>query len=208
MAYNDLTGRRFGLLTVIGRAPNDKHGNILWQCRCECGGERITHSNALTRGKTISCGCEQRRRATEAHVKHGGRRTRLYNIWSNMKGRCYTKSSSFYERYGGRGITVCPEWKESFETFREWALANGYKDNLTIDRKDNDGPYSPENCRWVTNAKNARYKSTTAMITVNGVTKARNEWAEIVGMTPAALRSAIRRGHNPEKYISDRLRGE
>ena len=206
MAYNDLTGRRFGKLIVLGRAPNDAHGNIMWHCKCDCGREKTTRVNALTSGKATSCGCIQRKRSAEAHTKHGGRRSRLYNIWSNMKGRCYVKSSSFYEIYGGRGITVCDEWRYSFETFRDWALANGYQDDLTLDRKDNDGPYCPENCRWATVKEQARNRTETVFFTVDGITKSRNDWAETLGMKPASLRAAIRRGHDPETYIRAKLK--
>lgn len=206
MNYNDLTGRRFGQLTVIGRAPNDKHGNILWYCKCDCGGEKETRANALTSGKATSCGCVQKRRSAEAHTRHGYHGSRLYNIWSNMKGRCSTESCSFYERYGGRGITVCQEWLDNFEAFRDWALTNGYQEHLTIDRIDNDGPYSPENCRWSTEGEQARNRSTTSMITVDGITRSRTEWAEMLGIKPEALRSATRRGHNPETYIKTKLK--
>ena len=206
MKYNDLTGRRFGRLTVVERAPDDDHGNILWYCKCDCGGEKRTRSNALTSGKATSCGCVQKRRAAEAHTRHGCHGSRLYNIWSNMKGRCNTKSCSFYERYGGRGITVCDEWRDSFEAFRDWALANGYRDDLSIDRIDNDGPYSPGNCRWSTEEVQSRNRSTTAVITVDGIARSRTEWAEMLGIKPEALRSAIRRGHDPETYIKTKIR--
>lgn len=205
MAYKDLTGQTYGKLTVIRRAPNDRHGNVMWECKCECGGSTTTRTSALTSGKATSCGCTQRKRSAEAQTKHGEHGTRLYNIWANMKGRCNTESSSFYEIYGGRGIKVCPEWENSFEEFRDWALANGYRDNLTIERKDTNGNYSPENCRWATEREQARNRSTTVFYTVDGVTRSRIEWAELLRIKPEALRAAIRRGHDPETYIKTRL---
>ena len=206
MKYQDLTGKRFGRLTVIRRAENDRYGNILWECVCDCGGKKITRVNALMSGKATSCGCVQRKRSAKAHTKHGKRHSRLYNIWCNMKGRCNTKSCSFYEQYGGRGIKVCPEWEHDFQAFYDWSMANGYRDDLTIDRIDNDGNYCPENCRWVTVTENARNRPCASRITVDGVTRTRNEWAEIIGMKPAALRSAIRRGRDPETYIREKLK--
>lgn len=206
MAYKDLTGQIYGRLTVIRRAPNDRHGNVMWYCECECGETTTTRTNALTSGKATSCGCIHRKRAADTHTKHGLHGTRLYNIWANMKGRCNTESSSFYGIYGGRGIKVCPEWENSFEAFRDWALANGYQDHLTIERKDTNGDYCPENCCWATEKEQARNRSTTVFITVDGTTKSRSEWAEVLKIKPAALRSAIRRGHDPETYIRTKLK--
>ena len=207
MIYQDLTGEAYGRLTVIKKAGHDAHGNTMWECLCECNQTKIVKTADLKNGKTKSCGCFQRERASESHTKHGKRHTRLYNIWSNMKGRCHTKSCSFYEKYGGRGITVCDEWSNSFDSFWTWAMANGYRDDLTIDRIDNDGNYCPENCRWVTPKENARNRPCTVTITVDGITKTRSEWAEFIGMKPETLRSAIRRGHDPEEYIKKHLKG-
>lgn len=123
---------------------------------------------------------------------HGYTGTRLYTTWCNMKGRCYRKSTKRYERYGGRGITVCKEWKDSFETFKEWALNNGYSDSLTLDRIDNNGNYCPENCRWITNKEQQSNKSDNHLITYNGRTQTITQWAEELGMSGKSFEKRIR----------------
>ena len=145
----DLTGQRFGRLTVI-RKDNARSTRkyTYWQCRCDCGKTVVVYGYDLRRGRTVSCGCRK--------VKHDGRYTRLYSIWQGMKKRCSNEHHPFYAYYGGRGICVCPQWEDSFSSFRDWALSNGYKDDLTIDRIDNNAGYCPDNCQWITAAENTR----------------------------------------------------
>lgn len=159
----DITGQRFGNLVVVKRSGSDKNGkNSLWICQCDCGGSTIATGTHLRNGHTTSCGCVKQKNFVAGGINtrfaptHNQSRTRLYHTYYGMKARCYNPKNKKYHLYGGRGIAVCAEWLNSFEAFYIWAVANGYRDNLTIDRKDNDKGYSPDNCRWITRAENNR----------------------------------------------------
>lgn len=157
MEANELTGMKFGRWTVIGRAENNKKGNTMWHCRCECGKQAIIVGYSLTRGRSKSCGCYHSERVSQANkdlkTTHGEKKTRLYRIWKGMKQRCFNPNDKDYEKYGGRGITICDEWKEDFCKFKSWALASGYAQELSIDRIENNGNYEPSNCRWATQSQ-------------------------------------------------------
>ena len=151
-------------------------------CECDCGKVTKVRIEHLKSGHTKSCGCYQKKQTSKAKRTHGREPKRLYSIWSNMKTRCYNKNTECYSRYGGRGITVCDEWKK-FEAFRDWALSNGYSDDLTIDRIDNDGNYEPSNCRWVTRKENMRNCSYNHYIEIMGMRKIVSDWIKELGIS-------------------------
>lgn len=174
----DLTGQRFGRLTVVARDYTDRNRNIYWKCQCDCGNECSVRGSHLKSGQTRSCGCLNAEVASKGNKVHGLSSSRLYNIWVNMRQRCYNPKNRAYDRYGGRGITVCDEWKDNFQTFYSWAISNGYDPDLSIDRIDNDRGYSPENCRWATSSEQARNRRSDHLITFQGETRTMVEWVE------------------------------
>ena len=178
---NDLTGQRFGRLTVIGVDDRNTRKTYFY-CQCDCGKVKSVRSDGLISGAVRSCGClkkDQDRINLTANHKHKMSHTRPYEIWQGMKGRCYNIHDARYDRYGGRGITVCDEWKDNFSEFHQWALNNGYRDDLTIDRIDNDKGYSPENCRWADSETQCRNRRTNIKITIGNSTRTLIEWCEI-----------------------------
>ena len=139
-------------------------------------------------------------------TKHHLSNTRIYRIWKNMKSRCYCENRSNYKFYGGRGIAICNEWKNDFMKFYQWAIENGYKDGLTIDRIDNNGNYTPENCKWENQKEQFRNRRTSKMIFYNGKNKCLSYWGEIYGIKTHTLLARINRGWSFEKSINEKVR--
>ena len=186
MKAQNLVGQKFGRLTVVSRAPNDKYGKTMWNCVCDCGNikEKPVTSYSIKSGEVISCGCvksERIKKENQKRIKHGMTSTRLYRIWHSMKTRCYNPNDAHYKDYGSRGITICDEWKNDFIAFKQWATESGYSEKLSIDRKDNDKGYYPDNCRWTNIKVQANNRRNNTRIFFNGETHTISEWADITG---------------------------
>lgn len=137
---------------------------------------------------------------------HGCTKTRLFKIWSSMRERCYRTKHKYFKDYGGRGITVCDEWKTSFLAFKEWAEANGYADHLTLDRKDGNGNYTPENCRWATMKEQQNNKRSNHLVELNGVSHTITEWSEILGIKKTTIRERLKCGWTDEEALTKPVR--
>lgn len=179
-----LVGNKYGKLTVDSfHHVSEKHGHSYWLCSCECGNKTVARGSHLKSGNITSCGC--------ARGTHRESSTRLYHVWISMRDRCSNVNNPAYKRYGGRGIFVCGEWDSDYECFREWALNNGYSPDLSIDRRDNDGPYTPQNCRWATPREQANNTRRTRFIEYCGVTMSVSEWARHLGLNQSTLSMRI-----------------
>lgn len=206
--FIDMTGRVYGRLTIIKRVPTPKHLRVThWECKCECGNLIVTSRPNLITGHTTSCGCYAREliSGNKYRETHNESTTRLYYVWQNMKQRCYDESLENYKDYGGRGIKICDEWME-YANFANWAKANGYKNNLSIDRIDVNGDYKPTNCRWVTMKQQNRNKTTTRYIELKGVKKSVGEWSEILNIPISTIINRLDRGCDAEEALNTNYR--
>ena len=173
----ELSGKRFGYLEAICLSNNSENKIRKWVCKCDCGNIIEVRTTDLTRGNTKSCGCYQKKIAKEIKQKHGGSNKRIYSIWCNMKTRCLNKNTHAYKNYGGRGISVCQEWLD-FTNFYNWAMENGYSDELTIERKNTNGNYEPSNCVFIPKSQQPLNTRKCRFIFYNGETKTLTEWSK------------------------------
>lgn len=200
----NLTGMVFGRLEVIAYAGTDERSRSRWVCRCtgaDCDGRQVTvRSDNLRRGDVTSCGCVGREKAAERiramSVTHGMYNHPLRNVWRSMITRCSNPSRPEYADYGGRGITVCPAWLGDGSGYAQFVadMSPGYRPGLEIDRRNNDGPYSPENCRWVTRTQNSRNKRSNRVVEYAGQQRCLAEWVELLGLSRSTLRNRLNRG--------------
>lgn len=197
MAKNvpDISGQKFGRWTALCQVEKGMGGEKCYLCRCQCGTEKILRRSSITSGNSKSCGCLARDIARKRETKHGASDTRLYRVWAGIVQRCCNDRERYeWAKYGGRGITLCEEWRNSFGAFANWALANGYNDTLTIDRIDVNGNYSPENCRWATVYEQNNNKRTSKFISYNSETGTIREFADRHGLKYSCLYERLRQG--------------
>ena len=208
----NIIGNKYGRLTVIeqrGFSETNKHGQryAVWYCKCDCGNYVERTTDVLKKGKS-SCGCRQKevlKEMSEYNKKHELSKNRIYGIWKNMISRCYRKKDIHYPSYGARGITVCDEWKNNSSKFFEWAFANGYQENLTIERIDNNKGYNPENCTWVTKEQQYKNKRQNIMITYQGKTMCAEDWAKETNINAQTIRWRYKKGWSIEKIFEQPL---
>lgn len=195
--FDDLKGKTFGKLTVIGRSENINN-RTMWECLCECGNITIVEAYQLKSGATKSCGCLRH----ESHNStHGLSKTRLFSIWSKMVARCTNKNNPAYKWYGDRGINVCNEWKNDFVAFYSWAKNNGYHDELTLERIDVNGNYEPNNCKWIPLNEQPLNTRKTKYLTYHGERKTVSEWSKITGIKKNTILNRMRSGYTDEECI-------
>jgi len=191
--FKDLTGQKFHNLTVLSFAYRDKK-NTYWLCKCNCGNKKIIRGSHLTSGNTKSCGCLMKYNITRRNKEnaiHGKSNTRLYTIYAGMKARCLKPNTNSYENYGEKGITICNEWLNDFMCFYNWAINNGYKENLSLERIDNNQGYEPSNCKWIEKKLQSRNIKSNKMISFRGKTLCMAEWAEQLGINYNTLNSRL-----------------
>lgn len=188
-------GKVYGRLTVLSYGDRDRSGQRLANCVCDCGNKVTVPFTRLERttNHVRSCGCLSKDVLDTYRVKHDLSKTRLYNIFSGMKGRCYNKKLKSYKNYGGRGITICDAWLRDFKTFYDWANDNGYADDLTIDRIDVEGNYEPSNCRWLPLSEQQNNKTDNLNITYKGKTQTLMQWSKELGINYNTLRNRLHR---------------
>ncbi len=197
---DDMVGTRFSRLLIL--SSTDINGarlgtaaNHQVEVLCDCGNRYVTSARAIRRGRTTSCGCAHREKATT----HGLSDRPLYAVWQSMKSRCYRKSANMFPSYGGRGIGICDEWRDNVIAFISWAEANGYAQGLQIDRIDTNGDYSPENCRFVPSKENNRNRRSNRLICYRGKEITLAQLAEDSGVPYDRLRQRIvKLGWSPE----------
>ena len=194
----DLTGKTFGNYKVLNIAET-RNGKRMWKCECLlCGNIRYVSTNGLTSGRQKSCGCQSYKGEHNGQYSHGLSNHKLNSLWRGIKTRCYNQKSKSYKYYGAKGISMCDEWKNDFKTFYNWCIANGYDENLTIERIDYKGNYEPNNCKFISIQEQQRNKRNNISITHNGETRCLAEWCKILNLNYDRTISRIRNGWSIE----------
>lgn len=191
----EIVGQRFNRLLCIEMIGLDKHGHSLARFKCDCGNETILNASGVKGGRIKSCGClVHEPHGNYPQTQHGLCNSTLYRRWSGARNRCNNPTNKAYPNYGGRGIKMCEEWDSNFLAFYDWALSNGYSKDLSLDRIDNDGPYSPENCRWADVKTQGNNRRTNVYISFDGKTQTLHEWADEYDLDYQTLHRRISKG--------------
>lgn len=188
----DMTGERYGYLTVLEISDKKQGTHRFWKCKCDCGNIKYVLRRKLIDGTTKSCGCMKGKMISTNNTKHSGKGTRLYGIWTGMKTRIFNPNDHSYHKYGGNGLTMCDEWLD-FAKFKEWAMGNGYSDELTIDRIDNSKGYHPDNCRWVDMVVQQNNRTNNVMCVYNGEKVPLNKLYKDLGISRYSCEKKYRR---------------
>lgn len=206
----NLVGLKFGRLLVVERHGSRKYKNCsraLWKCKCECGNTCLVETKNLTTGNTRSCGCLYKEvNKISKYKKHGycSEKHPLYLVWKSIKQRCNNPKNHEYNVYGGKGIKICDNWERNPDEFIKWALSNGYKCGLEIDRIDNNKGYSEDNCQFITKSENVKKKDSTLFITVDGITKTASEWNNVIGYSHSSIQRIYKR--KGKDFAIDRIK--
>lgn len=209
---NNLVGKTFGKLTVLRLSDDYAKGKARWLCMCECGNTTIVLSCNLVRNHTTSCGCHKKANFNTMNLTHGATANKFgnkreypstYKIWCLMRQRCINPKSNAYQWYGGRGISICERWNDYSNFVNDMGTR---PDGCSLDRINNDGPYSPENCRWATPIEQARNRRNVRVLTYNGQTKSVPEWADHIGVPRGSLYNRIVRGWSLERIFTQPYR--
>jgi len=191
---HDHTGKVFGRWAVLGIAQRGtRTKRVTWLCQCACGVMRAIPSNSLVTGASSSCGCFNKEQTSKRFIKHGKRKTREYGTWAAMIGRCTNPNNQDFKHYGGRGIQVCDRWKEFANFFSDMGVRPV---GMELDRIDNSGNYSPDNCRWTTHKENSRNTRKCRIIELNGLAYPVSVWAENLGISSSCILGRLKRGQS------------
>lgn len=204
----NIAGRIFGRLTVLRAVGRDKRRKMLWLCRCQCGKEVTVRGKDLRSGNTQSCGCLHRDIAAAGKTTHGLSHHPLHHIWKGIITRCTNQNETSYRHYGGRGITICDEWRHDFKAFHDYIIQLPHYGEVSysLDRQNNAMGYSPGNMRYATLVEQARNRRNNRLLTYNGITKCLSEWEDDLGLPKTTLKARLKRGWSTERALMTPIR--
>lgn len=201
--YIDLTGERFGRLRVIQRDGCNKHGQVKWWCRCDCGTEKHVLGMCLTRGETQSCGCLHRESTARINASHGMASAPIYRLWRSMMDRCYLPTNHAYARYGGRGIHVCPQWHEFTKFYEDMG---DRPDGKSLERIDNNSDYEPNNVVWADAKTQANNRRSNVVLEHAGKNQTMQQWCDELGLRIGTVWARLNRGWNVDRALTQEVR--